>query len=152
MGWSMILNGVDVDEFNSAITKARVASNAASRAEWYERTVSLYQGEYLQNLYYEWVFPERRRLTQSYLGALQELASFHLANQPKQAVEYIEKAIPLDKLNEDLYTLAMRAYSSLNDRSGLTRTYSDLERILHDELGAEPMPETTQLYNGLIGK
>jgi len=79
---------IDVDEFDSALAKARVASNAQTRTEWYERAVNFYRGEYLQNLYYEWVFPERRRLTQSYLGALQELNSHHLAVQsPKQAVE-----------------------------------------------------------------
>ena len=143
---------IDVDEFNSALAKARASSSAASRAEWYEHAVSLYHGEYLQNLYYEWVFPERRRLTQVYLGALQELTSYHVGNQPQRAVEYIERAIPLDKLNEDLYALAMRAYAALNDRTGLTRIYSDLKLILKNELSADPMSETTQLYNRLIGK
>ncbi|MDX1378446.1 MAG: BTAD domain-containing putative transcriptional regulator, partial [Anaerolineales bacterium] len=143
---------IDVDEFNSALAKARVASDAASRAEWYEHAVSLYSGEYLQNLYYDWVFPERRRLTQAYLGALQELTSHHVGDQPQRAVEYIERAIPLDRLNEDLYTLAMRAYAALNDRTGLARIYSDLKLILENELSTEPMAETTQLYNRLIGK
>lgn len=135
------------------MAKARAASNAKTRAEWYERAVNLYRGEYLQNLYFEWVFPERRRLMQSYLGALQELASYHLSTQTSsQAVEYIEKAIPLDKLNEDLYCLAMRAYADVNDRTGLSRIYSDLKLILKKELNTDPMPETTQLYNGLLGK
>jgi len=143
---------IDVDEFDSVLAKARAASNAKSRAEWYERAVNLYGGEYLQNLYYEWVFSERRRLAHSYLGALQELTSYHLAaHSPKRAIEYIEKAIPLDKLNEDLYCLAMRAYADVNDRTGLSRVYSDLKLILKKELKAEPLPETKQLYSDLLG-
>jgi len=142
---------IDVDEFDSTLAKARAAANAKVRAELYERAVNLYRGEYLQNLYYEWVFPERRRLTQSYLGALQELASYHLANQnPKQAVECIEKAIPLDQLNEDLYCQGMRAYAALNDRTALTRIYSDLKLILHMELNTIPMQTTISLFERLL--
>lgn len=142
---------IDVDEFNTAVAKARVAANPTSRADWYEHAASLYRGEYLQNLYYEWVFPERRRLMQSYLGALQELVSFQLASQsPGQAVEYVEKAIPLDRLNEDLYCQAMRGYAAQNDRAGLARIYSDLKLVLKNELDASPLPETERLYRELL--
>ncbi|MEB2333421.1 MAG: BTAD domain-containing putative transcriptional regulator [Anaerolineaceae bacterium] len=142
---------IDVDEFNSALAQAHAVNNQSQRAEWYERAVSLYRGEYLQNLYYEWVFPERRRLAQAYLNALQELTSHHLANQsPKQAVAYIETALPLDAFNEDLYCLAMRAYGALNDRAGVARVYSDLKRQLHTELNSAPLPETDRLYRELV--
>ena len=144
---------IDIDEFDSVLAKARVASNAKNRAEWHERAVSLYRGEYLQNMYYEWVFPERRRLTQSYLNVLQELASYYLVNQsPQQAIEHIEKAIPLDQLNEDLYCQGMRAYTALNDRTNVSRLYSDLKLILHDELSTTPLHETTQLYEEILGR
>ncbi|MEO5887182.1 MAG: BTAD domain-containing putative transcriptional regulator, partial [Anaerolineales bacterium] len=132
---------IDVDEFNSALAQARAASNWATRAEWYERAISLYKGEYLQNLYYEWVFPERRRLVQAYLGALQEISAYHLANQSaKEALTYLERAIPLDHLNEDLYCQAMRACSALNDRAGIAQKYQQLKLNLANELNMEPLP------------
>ncbi len=144
---------IDVDEFDSALAKARVAANAKVRAEWYERVVNLYRGEYLQNLYYEWVFPERRRLAQSYLNALQELASYHLANQsPKLAVMYVEKAIPLDQLNEELYCLGMRAYAALNDRANIARLYSDLKLTLNNELSTTPLHETIRLFEEVTSR
>ncbi len=91
-------------------------------------------------------------MTQSYLGALQELTTYHLVNQlPKLAVACIEKAIPLDRLNEDLYCYAMRAYAALNDRTNLSRVYTDLKRLLHTELNAIPLIETDKLYRELIG-
>lgn len=143
---------IDVDEFNLSIAKARSATNDEVAAEWYERAVALYQGEYLQNLYYEWVFPERRRLAQAYLNSLQELSTYHLSNQlPKKAIEYIEKAIPLDTLNEDLYCLSMRAYAEMGDRSSVARVYSELQKLLQSELNTGPMPETVRLYNEMMG-
>jgi two-component SAPR family response regulator len=144
---------IDADQFNSALAQAHVSQNSLSRVEWYERAVSLYGGEYLQNLYYQWVFPERRRLAQAYLVALQELASCHLSAQsPKQAVEYIRKAIPLDPLNEELYCLGMRAYAEIKDRVNLARLYSDLQNLLLTELNAKPLPETVNLYQALQKK
>ena len=144
---------IDVDEFDSALAKARVASNAAKRAEWYARAADLYQGEYLQNMYYEWVFAERRRLTQAYLSALQELTSHYLTIQsPQEAVEYIEKAIPLDRLNEDLYCQGMIAYSALNDRTNISRLFVELKLILQKEMNATPLSETIHLYNKIMGR
>lgn len=142
---------IDVDEFNVAVAKARSATNDESAAEWYERAAALYQGEYLQNLYFEWVFPERRRLMQAYLNALQELSAYHLSiRSPRKAVEYIERAIPLDVLNEDLYCLSMRAYAKAGDRSSVVRIYSELQKLLQTELNANPMPETVRLYEELM--
>jgi DNA-binding SARP family transcriptional activator len=92
-------------------------------------------------------------LAQAYLVALQELASCHLSAQaPKQAVEYIKKAIPLDPLNEELYCLAMRAYAEIKDRVNLARLYSDLQNLLLAELNAKPLPETVNLYQALQKK
>jgi two-component system LytT family response regulator len=136
--------------FLTSIAQARVASDAASRTEWHERAISIYRSEYLQNLYYEWVFPERRRLTQAYLTTLVELAAYHLTtSSPQQAIPLIETAIPLDWLNEDLYCLAMRIYAKAGDRTKLTRVYLEMEQHLQDELNTKPLVKTTNLYREL---
>ena len=143
---------IDVDEFNLSFAKARSATNHETAAEWYERAVALYQGEYLQNLYYEWVFSERRRLAQSYLNALQELAAYYLTTHaPKQAIVCAEKAIVLDSLNEDLYCLYMRAHAELGDRANVARVYAELQSRLQRELNAKPMSDTVRLYGELMG-
>jgi DNA-binding SARP family transcriptional activator len=61
----------------------------------------------------------------------------------------IEKAIPLDWLNEDLYCLAMRAYAKTEDRTNLARVYSELEQRLQDELNTKPLAKTANLYREL---
>lgn len=142
---------IDIDEFNLSIAKARSVTNHEAAAEWYERATALYQGEYLQNLYYEWVFAERRRLAQAYLNALEELSAYHLSNRaPKKAIGYLEKAITLDPLNEDLYCLSMRIHAELGDRANAARVYAELQSRLRTELNANPMPETVKLYSELM--
>lgn len=69
---------------------------------------------------------------------------------PKAGRTYIEKAIPLDQLNEELYRLGMRAYTKSGDRASLIRIYSQLQNLLQSELGITPLPETTVLYQELL--
>jgi LuxR family transcriptional regulator, maltose regulon positive regulatory protein len=143
---------IDVDEFNSALAQAR-AGTQTSRVGWYQRAISLFQGEYLQNLYYEWTFPERRRLNQAYLTALQELSGLHLANRSaREALDCLERAILLDPLDEELYCQAMRACSLLNDRTGVVQKYQQLKEILASELDMKPLPSTVALYQVLTAK
>ncbi len=144
---------IDIDEFDAALAKARSATNRATAIHWYQHAVEFYRGEYLQNLYYEWVFPERRRLTQAYLGALQELsAHFASSPDPKPALHYLEKAMQVDNLNEELYRYAMHAYTTMGDRAGLTRVFQELKQVLSTELELEPSPATISLYQSLLDK
>lgn len=144
---------IDVDEFNLALAQARAGSQPVIRAEWYQHAISVYQGEYLQNMYYEWIFPERRRLIQAYLTALQELAGFHMTNRSaREAQDCLERAILLDPLNEELYCQAMRACSLLNDRGGIAQKYHQLKTMLASELDVQPLPSTSALYQALSAK
>jgi two-component SAPR family response regulator len=144
---------IDVDEFNNAILKARSSVDISVAIPWYERAVELYKGEYLQNLYYEWVFPERRSLAQTYMGALQELVAYYASGpDPQPALRYFEKALLVDSLNEDLYCHAMRAYATLGDRSNLVNLYKKLKRHLRLELDAEPLPRTKKFYQETLEK
>ncbi len=77
--WIAARFNIDVDEFDAALANARAASNDELAARWLEVAVGLYQGEYLGNLYYDWLFPERRRLSQEYLGPLRQLADYHFS-------------------------------------------------------------------------
>jgi len=144
---------IDIDDFDSVLAKARSATNVSTAMRWYRNATDIYRGEYLQNLYYEWVFPERRRLTQAYLGALQELiAHFASGPDPESALRYFEKAVSIDNLNETLYCHAMQAYAVMSDRVGLIRLFQELKQTLSIELDIEPSPSTTSLYQTLLKK
>ncbi len=142
---------VDVDEFDAALAKARAASNAESAARWYEQAVALYQGEYLDNLYYDWLLPERRRLTKAHIASLRALADFHFAHERyTRALELLQRALRVDNLLEDLHCQAMRVYTALGDRAGLARQYQDLKEALAAEMGMEPLTTSSKLYQRLV--
>ncbi len=141
---------IDVDEFDTALAKARAASSSES-AEWYEHALNLYRGEYLQNLYFDWLMPERRRLSQTYLESLRTLAEHHYAHSRfTRALELLQRALRVDNLLEDLHCQAMRVYAALGDRAGLVRQYQELKDVLWDKLEMEPLATTKQLYERLL--
>jgi LuxR family maltose regulon positive regulatory protein len=141
---------IDADEFDTALAKARAASGPES-AEWYENAINLYHGEYLQNLYYDWLMPERRRLCQAYLESLRTLAEHHYTHSRyTRALELLQRALRVDNLLEDLHCQAMRVYAALGDRAGLVRQYQELKDVLGDKLEMEPLATTKQLYERLL--
>ena len=141
---------IDADEFETALAKAR-ATAGAEAAEWHEQAINLYHGEYFQNLYYDWLMPERRRLSQAYLGALRALAEYHYTHlRYTRALELLQRALRVDALYEDVYCQSMRVYAALGDRAGLVRQYQELKDALRDELGMEPLKTTNLLYERLL--
>ena len=142
---------VDVDEFEAALAKARAAASEELAARWYDQAISLYHGEYLDNLYYDWLFPERRRLTQTYISALRTLAEFHFTHERyTNALELLQRALRVDNLSEELHCQTMRVYATLGDQAGLAHLYQDLQKALSEELGMEPLVSTTRLYQRLL--
>ena len=84
---------IDVDVFESSLANAYTAPGIES-IRWYEQAVTIYEGEYLNNLlYYDWVIPERRRLQAAYLNALSELAGCYASQgQFDQAILLLDKS------------------------------------------------------------
>jgi two-component SAPR family response regulator len=142
---------VDVDEFEADLARAGTATSAEQAAHWYEQAIALYHGEYLDNLYYNWLFPERNRLTKLYISALRALADYHFAHvRFTNALELLQRALRVDNLNEDVHCQAMRTYVALGDQAGLVHQYQDLQKALSEELGMEPLVSTQKLYQGLV--
>jgi ATP/maltotriose-dependent transcriptional regulator MalT/two-component SAPR family response regulator len=142
---------VDVDEFDAALAKAR-AVRLEDAAPEYERAVHLYDGEYLDNLYYDWVMPERQRLREAHLAALRALAAHRFqTGGHREALDLIQRALKTDPLVEEDHCTAMRLLARLGDRAGVMRQYQQLEQQLREELGAAPLVSTRHLYEMLIG-
>lgn len=144
---------IDVEEFDSALAKTRATSDEETAAKFHEQAIHLYNGEYLQNLYYDWLFPERRRLTRAYLGSLRALADYHFAHKRfTNSQELIQRALRVDSLQEDLYCQAFKIFTALGDRAGLINQYQEMKYILAKELDMEPLPATEHLYQRLLDK
>jgi len=142
---------IDVDEFDAALANARATVDGETAVRWLEQAISLYQGDYLQNLYYDWLFPERRRISQEYLGMLRQLADYHFTHERyTRSLDLLHRALRMDNLLEDLHCQVMRVYTALGDRAGLMRQYQELNEILASDMGIEPLPATKKLYERLL--
>ena len=68
-----------------------------------------------------------------------------------RAVETLNLLLAEDPLLEKAHRALMRCYSHKGEHARIRRQYRDLTETLADELGIEPSPDTTILYQSLIG-
>jgi two-component SAPR family response regulator len=139
---------VDVDDLDRCLREATGASKDKA-ARWYEQAVSLYGGEYLDNLYYDWCLPERERLCEACLGALRALVTHYAQTDPQRAITFGQRAIAIDPLLEDVHLEMMHCHHRLNDRAAVARQYRQLEQTLRDQLGIEPNKAAQAFYREL---
>ena len=142
---------LDVDEFEASLKRAKESLAPQDALPWYRKAVSVYKGEYLPSLYYEWVFPEQRRLQQEHTNALLTLGKLLLTqNEPEEAIAYLQMAVDAEPLNEDGYGLLMEAYGAMGHRGKVQQIYQQLRQRLQEELGVAPLPATQQIYQRLM--
>ncbi|HEX3043410.1 MAG TPA: BTAD domain-containing putative transcriptional regulator [Bacillota bacterium] len=120
--------------------------------DFLERAVTLYRGEYLQELDYIWLLPNREYLKNLYCEARLRLARYYLnKNDHNRAIGHLELLAAMDPLSEEIHRLLMTAYGKLGDRLAVIRQYQKLKSSLLEDLGLEPAPEITKLYYEMCG-
>lgn len=143
----------DRDRFISLINAGcGEIENSGENVRALAEAVALYQGEYLNQLDYPWVIPEREYIKRLFLETVVRLAKIHLRNQDYlETVKILESVTEQNPLFEDIFGLLMSAYAKLGDRLAVIRQYQKLKSNLAEELGLEPTPAITKLYYQLCG-
>ena len=62
------------------------------------------------------------------------------------AIPWLDRVIAEDPLLEEAHRLLMSAYGRAGERSLAMRTYDQCVAVLAEELGVEPLAETTALW------
>jgi DNA-binding SARP family transcriptional activator len=145
----------DVDGFDSHYEEGRRlerAGRAEEAAAEYEEAVGLYRGDYLvEDLYEDWTMVERERLANAYVDMLDRLAVHYMEiGQLGESVRACYRVLEKDRCHEDSHRLLMRCYARLGQRGRALRQYRLCERILSQEYGTAPSPETRTLYGELL--
>ena len=141
----------DVDQFDFAVKKSHTSRRSSETIAWIEHALNLYSGEYLGNLYYDWVFPERRRLQQLNLKLLCRLAELRAASGAHEnAIELLTRALEEEPLMEEIHCQMMESYAALNNHAAVARQYRELQELLEAELSLSPSPETKQRYQAIM--
>lgn len=89
----------------------------------------------------------RTRLVDALIAATARLTS---AGFPENGIWFARAAIRHERTREDAYLALMRAQIANNQRTAAMMTYLELRKVLNEELGIDPSPEATELYESLL--
>ncbi|MEZ4767949.1 MAG: BTAD domain-containing putative transcriptional regulator [Caldilineales bacterium] len=123
-----------------------------------EEAAALYTGDFMAGFslrdsvtFDDWQLFEAEALRQEFSGVLERLVRGKGAQGNwQQAIEMCHRWITLDPLHEPGHRRLMQLYAWNGQRSAALRQYRDCVRILDEELGVPPLPETTALYQAII--
>ncbi|GAB4370935.1 MAG: hypothetical protein Kow00121_12060 [Elainellaceae cyanobacterium] len=141
---------LDVMTFEEALSKVEAADSDTKQA-LLKQAIVLYRGDLLSSCEDEWIVPERERLRQQYISALEQLIDQLQTQQDyRQALNYAQQLLHLDVLSEATYCTLMRLYNQNGDRANALQIYHRCMKMLREELGVDPSPTTRKLYKQLL--
>ena len=133
--------------FVDALEFERLAAETAMRAT----AVDLYAGDLLEDVYDDWIVPERERLRAIYLQALYDLVATNRSTRNNvAALGYARRFLATEPWREDMVRQAMAIHYALGDSSGARAEYHEFAERLRAEMGIEPMPETVALREAIL--
>ncbi|HEY0071908.1 MAG TPA: bacterial transcriptional activator domain-containing protein, partial [Chloroflexia bacterium] len=102
-------------------------------------------------LYEDWTGPERERLLSLFLRAADKLTGLLVeGGQYDEALDVCARMLSYDPCWERAYRWMMVAYAHQGDRTLALRAYQRCRATMSAELGMEPDPATTTLYNRIL--
>jgi predicted ATPase/DNA-binding SARP family transcriptional activator len=144
----------DVDTFEAALAAASRARPAEAALPDLQRAIAVYGGDFLAGMTAgEWAQSRRDELRRRFESAL--LASGRLqagAGRYQAAVTAFRRAIEHEPLNESAHRDLMTCWKRLGETARAVRHYTELVELLRDQVGVPPAPETTELYQRLVGQ
>jgi predicted ATPase/DNA-binding SARP family transcriptional activator len=141
----------DLQQFLLALRGARNEKlSELERVERLRRAVDSYGGPLLPGLYDDWVLRERDRLASAYVASLTALSRWHGSmGEMVPALDYARRAAAADPLSEEVRADLIRLLLKANLPADAVRQFQDLERLLEEQVGAQPTKATRALVAGL---
>jgi DNA-binding SARP family transcriptional activator len=141
----------DVDEFLFCYQTGQNAKGKAA-ISYFENACSLYTRPFLlEDLYSDWSFARREQLRQIYLTMSSILSSHYLeVHDYDTATHWALEIIKENACDESAHCQLMRIYAHQGRRNDALRQYQYCQRILHEELNLQPLPDTENLYQAIL--
>lgn len=146
---------VDVEAARDALDQAEGHVRAGrTKAAWGPANVaaSIAARPFLAGVEGEWIARERSTLRDVHVRALECLSAVALANgEPPLAAQLAREVVELEPFRETGWQRLMRALAGGGNRAEALRAYAQCRKLLADELGVGPAPETEAIVRDLRG-
>ncbi len=147
---------LDIAELDQALAAIpdMVATEAIARLQ---AAAARYRGTFLLGFalgdsatFEEWITARREEYHRRFLAVLQRLAELHEQERAYGSAEkWARRRVELDPLNEEAQRQLMRLLALGGQRSAALAQYQACRRLLADDLGLQPEPETAALYEAI---
>ncbi len=145
---------VDVHKFEALLLESQAQENVSLRIPFLTESVKLYRHHFLTGFtlksaptFDEWALTKADELRHKLIEALTRLTEdYCLLGDAESALQYAQRLVTLDPLNESAHRQLMQVYSLAGQHNTALKQYQDFEQILRKELGLDPQPETRALY------
>jgi len=126
---------------------ALARSDFASASQSATTALDLARREFLPGEDRPWVEERRAELRRLRVRALDCLAEAQMRlGNPPAAVAAAEEAVALEPYRESGYILLMRTHAAAGNRAEALRAHEECRRLLSEELGVDPSPETESVH------
>ncbi|MFE0738382.1 BTAD domain-containing putative transcriptional regulator [Streptomyces sp. NPDC058855] len=152
-GYRLRLDGAEVDAatFRALAARARLVPDPRTRATLLAEALELWRGEaYADFADEEFVRPAAQRLAEERLAVLEERAGARLETGDPALLGELTALIARHPLREGLRAVQMRALYRAGRQSEAVAAYGELRTLLVDELGLDPSPGLTALYEAIL--
>lgn len=147
---------VDVVDFTRLIEEGKTLAKRGelpAAAQAWSAAWRLYRGPFLLGHYDAWAAARREVYQRQYLELLRDLGDLFLRlDRHEEAMDAYRSVLLEDPLQERIHLAVMRLYAAQGRRDLVRRQWDRLCSQLLDELGLEPMRDTTEEYHRLIAR
>jgi len=151
-GDSVVLN---LDDLEFDVARFEAFAAGAAPEQW-EEAIALYRGELLDGFslreepFEDWLRIERERLRMIAIAALEKLiARYSEVDDFARCAQAAARLLALEPLREDIHRILMKAYAAQHRFTLALKQFELCRDALRRELGLQPDPETTRLYDEL---
>lgn len=147
---------VDVADFEHAVQRGM--DGAEPDSQQLGRAARLYAGDFLSGFFVrdcppfeEWLITTQERLRESALASFHTLVTACLRRgESRMGIHYARRLLAIDPLSERGHRQLMRLYALSSRRTRALAQFEELRNLLNQELGVEPLAETTELYQSIL--
>jgi DNA-binding SARP family transcriptional activator len=150
-GYALRTTALDATDFAHHIAAARTATDAHVRAGHLRKALGLWRGTPLAGVNGEYAEVERTRLAGIRLAAIEDLAAADIdTGRHVEATTSLEEVIAAHPLRERPRELLMLALYRAGRQADALAVFTEIRRLLADELGLEPGPGLRDMQRRIL--